>query len=60
MARRFIIEAIPNKAPQKAYILHPAGGKEKSTHLFIYLFMFSVRLVNTSPLNIVPPSTDSN
>lgn len=29
MARRFIMEVMPNKAPQNAYILQPTG---KGTH----------------------------
>lgn len=32
MARRFIIEVIPNKAPQKAYTLQPVEFKEKKKH----------------------------
>lgn len=35
MARRFIMEVIPNKAPQKAYILHPVEENKAGSILLI-------------------------
>lgn len=39
MARRLIMEVIPNKAPQKAYILQPVEKKERRKHFSKFLLL---------------------
>lgn len=42
------MEVIPNKAPQKAYILQPVEGKKEESISFICLFLLIGRLCITS------------